>query len=188
MTVEAKGIAIITFAPFIKEKFGQNGYVEWLEALGPGSRAILSGQIDSGRWYPMDEACSHPTETLCRVFYGGDPKGAWDLGRYSADHAFNWFFRSVIKLTTVQNFVMRASSFLSSYYHPVSMEMPFASPGRILVHIIDFSESSRYIEHRIAGWTQRALEIHGCTEVRVLIAKSRASGDPYTEMDITWIE
>lgn len=181
-------MAIAVFEPFITERFGKEGYRRWLEELDPESRKILGQPIDSGGWYPLKAAYSRPTEVLCRLFYDGDPRGAWELGRYSADHAFNWFFKSIIKLTTVQNFIIRGTSFLSTYYYPVSLKVISAEGRRLVYRITEFSEPDVYVENRIAGWNQRALEIHNCKEVAVALTKSLARGDPYTELDITWQE
>lgn len=186
--MEIKGMAIAIFEPYITERFGHEGYRRWMEDLGPESRKILGQPIDNGRWYPLKAAYSGPTEIMCRLFYGGDTRGAWELGRYSADHAFNLFFKSIIKLTTVKNFIVRGTMFLSTYYHPVSLEVVSTEDRRLVYRITEFPESDQYVENRIAGWNQRTLEIHGCIDVRVLIAKSLAGGDPFTELDITWKE
>lgn len=186
--MEIKGLAVAIFEPFIMERFGREGYAGWLEALGTESREILGQRIDQGRWYPLRIAYSHPTEFLCRLFYDGDPRGAWELGRYSADHAFNWFFRSIIKLTTVQNFIMRATNFLTHYYHPVTMELVSTGRGRLVYRITEFSECDQYVESRIAGWNQRTLEIHNCREVKVELTAAISRGDPYTELTLTWVE
>ncbi len=186
--MEIKGLAIAIFEPFLTERFGREGFQRWLQALEPESQAIFEKPIDNGLWYPLKAAYSRPTEILCRVFYDGDPRGAWDLGRYSADHAFNWFFKSIIKLTTVQNFIMRATNFLTHYYHPVAMEIVSIEKGRLVYRITQFPESNIYVEHRIAGWNQRTLEIHGCREVKVELSAAISRGDPYTELSITWIE
>jgi hypothetical protein len=42
------------------------------------------------------------------------------------------------------------------------------------------------VEQRIAGWIQRALEIHGCRQPAVNITKSLTKGDPCTELDFSW--
>lgn len=186
--MEVKGLAIAIFEPFITEKFGPEGYQRWLAALDHDSRDILGRKIDNGRWYPLRAAYSRPTEVLCRLFYDGDPRGAWELGRFSADHAFNWFFKSIIKLTTVQNFIMRATNFLTHYYHPVSMEVVSAEEGRLVYRITQFPESDPYVEHRIAGWNQRTLEIHNCRQVKVDLSAAISRGDPYTELSLTWAE
>ena len=42
------------------------------------------------------------------------------------------------------------------------------------------------IEHRIAGWCERALEFTNCKNVKANITKSLRNGDDLTEIVITW--
>jgi len=182
--MEVKGIALTVFRPFITEKFGETGYQQWLRTLEPESRAFFEAPVGGDSWYPALSAYIRPTDILCQLFYEGDPRGAWEVGRYSAECAFSQAFRSVVKLTTLRDFISRLH--LIAYYRPVTVRSVSTEMGRIVYRITEFTGISERVEHRIAGWNQRALEIHGCREVSVEIPSSLARGDPYTEFVITW--
>jgi len=58
--------------------------------------------------------------------------------------------------------------------------------GHIVVHVTRFPGSDEYIENRIAGWMQRAVEITGCKHVSVKITQSLARNDGCTEYRISY--
>jgi hypothetical protein len=51
----------------------------------------------AGDWYPLDKAFIEPTQKICSMFNGGNERRAWDLGRFSADHALKGIFRIVMR-------------------------------------------------------------------------------------------
>jgi len=59
-------------------------------------------------------------------------------------------------------------------------------PGKCRVHITKFEEPDAYVEQRIGGWIERAIEISGAKSCRVNLAQSLAKGDPLTEFVVTW--
>jgi hypothetical protein len=137
-------------------------------------------------WYPLKTALQEPTAKMCELFYGGNARGATEIGRYSADVGLNGVYKVFMKAGSPEFIFKRASSVLSSYYAPSDIKVAEAGGNSVAVHITQFPESSPLIEARIGGWMQRALEIHGCKNVALKVNKSIARGDSYTEYALTW--
>jgi hypothetical protein len=186
--MEVKGTAIAVFPQFVGGRFGAQALEQWLDRLPEVSSAIFHTPVDINRWYPYRQACVDPTKLTCRMFYDGDPKGAWELGRYSAEFALTGVYRSVVKLNTIRLYVERGGVMITEYYRPCSSRTVSVEKGRAVVRIDQFPESHLLVENRIAGWMQRAMEVRGCRRVGVEIARSLAAGDELSEFVITWDE
>ena len=89
-------------------------------------------------------------------------------------------------MSSPQILIKKASSIMNSYYKPSSLEILDSGKGFAVVHITKFPEMDKIIEHRIAGWMERAIEICGCTNSSVKITKSLTENDPYTEYKVSW--
>lgn len=184
--MKVKGVAVLIFQPFITEKFGQAGYSDWLATLPPESRSIHSQPLDANAWYPIREAFIAPTQAMCDHFFGGDPRGAWEIGHFSGHYAFRGFLRSILKLASVKMFLLRSTAVMPTYYRPSALAVPEIGEGRALICITQFPEPHVLVDHRIAGWAAGALEAHGQREVSAVVSKSLASGAPYTEIELKW--
>jgi hypothetical protein len=66
------------------------------------------------------------------------------------------------------------------------MEVTEKGSDYVVLHITRFDEPDPLIENRIAGWIERAMEIHGFKIVKVDITKSLARGDAFTEIRVKW--
>lgn len=184
--MSVKGPAIAVLPLFTRERFGQKGLDTWLEAISLQARQVYTSQILPSEWYPIEETYLHPTKVLCDLFYGGDPAGAREIGAYSADYALKGVYKAFVKITSVKFFVSRTASILQTYYRPCTAQVVLSEPKRAALQMHEFPKPSTYAEMRIAGWTQRAFEIHGCRNARVEVTRSLARGDPYAEFYGTW--
>lgn len=184
--MSVKGTAIAVLPLFVKERFGKSGLDDWLGAISPQARTIYTSQILPSEWYPIEEAYLAPTKVLCDLFYKGDPAGAREIGAFSADYALKGVYKVFVKMTSFKFFISRTVSILQTYYKPCVAQVVLSEPKRAALQMYQFPKPSVYAEMRIAGWTQRAFEIHGCKNPKVEVAKSLAGGDPYSEFYGVW--
>jgi hypothetical protein len=184
--MEVKGTAINSIPEFISRKFGREALSQWLNALSERARRVYGGAILSGNWYPVKEIMEEPTKKMCEMFYRGDVRGAREGGRYSAEMGLKGVYRIFVKLGSPEFLIRKASTIFTSYYQPSEMKVVAQEDRKAVVHITKFAEASLLIENRIAGWMERALEISGCKNVKILITQSLAKGSPYTEIVATW--
>jgi hypothetical protein len=184
--MSVKGPAIAVLPLFVKEKFGQRGLEQWLAAIPSAARQLFTGPILPSEWYPIEETYLVPTQVLCGLFYGGDPQGAREVGAYSAEYALRGVYKAFVKMTSVGFFVSRTAAILQTYYKPCSARVTISEPKRAALQMNVFPKPSIFAEARIAGWTQRAFEIHGCRGVRTEVTKSLAAGDDCAEFTAMW--
>ncbi len=183
--MDIKGSAVKSIPDFIKKHHPEK-YQTWLDALPEISKQYFNGSILASSWYPLYHAAVVPTELLGKLLYGDAEKGAWQCGRFSAEIALTGIYKFFIKAASPFFIIDRAGKIFTTFYQPSAMEVVEKGDHFVVLHIMRFDEPSRLIENRIAGWIEKAMEIHGVGFVTVDITKSLARGDAFTEMRVKW--
>jgi hypothetical protein len=184
--MEVKGTAVKSIPEFVKKSFPHK-YIEWLKALPEPSRVIMDGAIFTNNWYSIPWGLSEPMLTVGKICYDNNWKvAAWDMGRYSADIALNGVYKFFVQMGTPKFLIEKGSRVFVTYFQPSEMKVVKYEKSNLIVHIKQFDEINEIIEHNIAGWIERALEISGCINLKVEITQSLALGNNFTEFNITW--
>jgi len=184
--MKVRGAALISLQSFILTSFGPERYGEWLKALPEESRKIFNSKLSLDEWYPLHAGLHHPTEILCNMFYRGKPLGAWESGRYSADFGMNTLMKVFLKVSSVSFIVKKATAIITRYYEPCKVEVTEEEAFSTVVRISDFDEMTTIIEHRIAGYMERAVELTGGRDANVFIGPSLTKANLYSEFKVQW--
>jgi len=181
-----KGISVKTIPEFVKEYYPER-YNEWFKALPNTSKNIFCDVIMSNKWYPVSAALVNPIKIAGRLFFNNDSKKAgWQMGRYAADFALKGIYKIYVKLGSPGHIIDRASRIMSAYFQPSELKVVTKEKYALTVHITLFPEPDEVLDHNIAGWMERALEISGCKNLNIEISKSLALHDDVTEFKISW--
>jgi hypothetical protein len=183
--MQIKGSAVKSIPDFVRKNHPEH-YDSWMEALPESSRRIFKDSVLPSNWYPLHEGAVVPTEVMGKLLYADVTSGAWQCGRYSAETALTGIYKFFIKAASPFFIVDRAGKIFTTYYSPSSMEVVEKGSNYVVLHITRFDEPSLVIESRIAGWIERAMEIHGFGTVLVDITGSLAKGDSLTEFRVSW--
>jgi hypothetical protein len=183
--MEIKGSAVKSIPDYIRKNHPEK-YQEWLNAMPDTSRKIFRESILPSNWYPIQEAAIVPTEIMGKLLFNDGPSGAWACGRYSAESALTGIYKFFVKAASPFFIVDRAGKIFTTYYQPSMMEVVAKGEKSVTLHITLFETPSFLLENRIAGWIERAMEIHGVGIVTVKITRSLAKGDPFTEFQVFW--
>ncbi len=186
MPVEIKGMSIIPTAEFVRQRYGDDGYRRWLDALTPQTREVIAVGVLPTTWYSLDEMFVKPTVKICELFFGGDSRGAWELGRFSADFALSGIYKIFVKIGSPSWMVKKATRILPSYYRPARGELIDSSSTMARFRIYDLIERTGVAELRIAGYLERGLEISGARNCNVKVLKSQSLGDVFPEIEMSW--
>lgn len=184
--MDAKGTLLISVQEFVLAYFGGDGYVRWLTALPPQTAEAYRSKIPPSQWFPLNQYLAHPLRAVCDLFFDGEPKGAWECGRYSADLASNRFLRLFVRMASTHLLLKRATDILEMYYKPCRSKLVDYGTGHAILQINEFENINQDLEYRIGGWIERALEISSGGKSEVKITKSIAGGDDYTEYKTSW--
>lgn len=184
--MEVKGTAVKSIKEYVEIKYPSR-VNDWLQALPETSSKLMSGGIFANNWYPMKDGAVEPTKAIAKLFYNNDIKrAALDSGRYSAEVGLKGVYRIFVKVASPNYIMQRAGRVFTSYYSPSEIAVVNSHDKGLTLHITKFPEPEEVIEHRIAGWCERALEFTNCKNVKANITKSLAKGDSLTEIVINW--
>jgi hypothetical protein len=183
--MEIKGSAVKSIPDYIR-KLHPEKYSEWLEALPEKSKKVFTETVLPSSWYSLQDAAVVPTEVLGKLLFSDAVQGAWQCGRFSAEAALTGIYKFFIKAASPFFIVDRAGKIFSTYYQPSEMKVVEKGDDYVVLHITRFDEPSELIDNRIAGWVEKAMEIHGVGYVAVNITKSLSKGDPVTEIQVKW--
>ena len=185
VAMQVKGTAVKSINDYVRKEFPSR-YNEWLTSLPLSSFKLIKDGVNVAEWYPMREAAIIPTARVGDLFFHDPKKGAWECGRYSADVALTGVYKLYVKLATPGHIIERASRVFAAYYQPTELVAANFQPNSVEVIIKKMAQSHPIIEHRIAGWMERALEISGCKGIKIEIPKSLTNGYAETVFAISW--
>lgn len=186
IAVEVKGTAIINIPLFIKDRFGEGGVNQWIDALTPEARKVYPASVLVSSWYPLKELLIEPLRKMCGLFYAGDLKGARESGRFSADYSLKGIYKILVKLGSPESMLDRAGTIMGLYYNPSEIKVVERRKGQGIMQISNFPDMDRALEIRIVGWMERALEISGGKQPDIKVTQSLTAGDPLSEFIATW--
>ncbi len=184
--MKVKGTAISFFPEYIQSRYGNDKLSTWINALPPASKEIFSKPVLASSWYSFHDGMAVPLRSICDAFHGGNSKGAWEVGRYSADFGLRGIYKIFVKLGSPEKLAERAADVLPKYYDPCSMEIVSAQKGAAVLRVTNFPESNDLTEARLAGYMERGVEICGGKSVKIATPAAMSRGNPYTEYRIEW--
>jgi hypothetical protein len=184
--MEAKGTTVSTTPNFVRERYGEHGLARFLDALSPQARVILGSPVLASRWYPLEYGVIEPTRKVCDLFFGGDPKGARELGRFSADQTLRGIYKVFLRLRDPMWTIKKSTAVFSVYYRPGTCEVQDETKCSATIRYVDFPEKSGVVEQRIAGWDERGLQICSVSNISVDVTKSISRGDREIEIALRW--
>jgi hypothetical protein len=134
--MKIKGFAVKSIREYVK-KLHAHRFNEWIVSLPEESKEIFTSPIDATRWYPIDSAVIIPTEKIGTLIFNATEKGAWELGRFSADTAFHGIYQVFVRVLNPAYLIQRSGRILSTFYHPSKIEVIEASSKSVILHITE---------------------------------------------------
>ena len=181
-----KGSAVKVVPKFIEKKFGKKKFDEWLDILPLKSKEIFNSFILVNRWYPFKEAYLIPTKKICKMFFKGDPKGAWNLGKFSSDYVLRGIYRIYANKVSSEKLADRSARILSTYFKPSKIKAIALTENKIELKLIEFLEFNKYAENRLLGWVEGALEISGYKNIKLDAKKTLEKPGLVIKIIISW--
>lgn len=182
--MQVRGSVVSNINTYVKETH-PDGYDQWINSLSELSKELMQ-RTASSKWYPIHDGILNPTKNMCDLFYANSKEGAWKSGRFSAEVGLTGLYKVFVVISTPTFLIKRASRVLATFYDPTDVKVVDNSDHSMLVHFTRLPTPNEYLEYRIAGWMEKALEICGCKELSLRISKSIAKGDDLFEVQISW--
>jgi hypothetical protein len=184
--MEVKGTAVKSIKEYVEKKYKPQ-FNNWIQSLPESSQAIMKNAVFANNWYPMKDAAVEPTKAMAKMFYNNDfETAARESGKYSAETGLKGVYKIFVMIAKPSYIMQRAGRVFTSYYSPSEISVLNSYDKGLTLHITKFPDPEEVIEHRIAGWCEKALEFTNCKNVKANITQSLAKGDNLTEIVITW--
>ena len=184
---EVSGLSLKTFPLFVKDKFKEEGLEKWNNALSEALKDVYARPIIGfDDWFDFNAFFIAPMQLVCDLFYDGDEKSAWEMGRFSADYALKGVLKVFVRMGTTLFLMKRAATIISKYYKPMDMAVIKSDKNFAILSIVNFPDYHKLLEYRICGWIERALEISGCTNINIDVIKTMDDGDDTVEIKFQW--
>ncbi|MDI6740386.1 MAG: hypothetical protein QME74_08495 [Candidatus Edwardsbacteria bacterium] len=184
--MKAKGSALVPLREFVLKKFGEQGQQQWLAALPPASRQIHEQPLLTSCWYPFIDGFLVPVEQMCRLFYKGDPRGAWEFARYAADTELHTIYKVFVRISTPEFLMRNAGLIIKSYFSDAEIKIVESGRGMMRMRISNVDTPHVLFDHVVGGWTEQAFEICGCRNLSTSIVQSAVDNREFTEYHIAW--
>lgn len=184
--MDAKGSVLIAVPKFIQRRFGEDAHQRWLAGLSPEAREVYGKPILTSQWYPILPCLAEPTVVLCDLFYGGDLKGAWESGRFTAEEALSGVYKIFAIVGSPQTILKKGCAAMSMLYRDSEIALTEFEEKRGTLTVRRFPEPHPALEMRLGGFIEKSLEVCGCKNVSVRLGRRMTQGDTVTEYLITW--
>lgn len=184
--MEVKGTAVSATVDYVRATHGPEGLAKLLEHLPADSRQLLIDRVLPSVWYPFMAGFVAPTKAVCDLFHGGDPTGAWKVGRFAAESALKGIYKALFLFISPRTVVERGPGILTNYYRPMEARVKQLADTRFAVVMTGMTERSVYFDHRVAGYVERAVEMTNAKELSVQVVASSGQGADRTEIHFVW--
>lgn len=184
--MEVKGSVLSSVPKFIQKRFGDEALQRWHARLSPEAREVYTKPIMPSIWYPLIPCLAEPTGLLCDLFYGGDLKGAWESGRFTAQDALSGIYKIFVIVGTPQAILKKGATAMSMLYRPCEIALTEYQDRRAVLTITKFPEPHRALDHRLGGFIEESLVICRCKTPSVKLGRLMTKGDAVSEFLITW--
>lgn len=181
---EIKGSVLKTRLAFVKEQAGAEGVDKVLAALTPDDAHILKGIVSVG-WYPF-EIGKRLDVAIVSALGQGRMEFFERLGEVSAEKNLGGPHRSFLAPGDPHRFLRRAPAIYSTYYRTGRREYEQTGDSEGILTTHEAETFSKPDCHTVMGWYRKALEMCGCTDVRIAEEECRATGGSVCRYRVSW--
>lgn len=181
-----KGSVLITRLNLLMKQGGMGRLQQVLQRLPPADREILEGVIMPIGWYPLalnirlDAAIAHVLSPRDR------DKAFVEMGRASAEEKLNGPHHVFIRKGDPHFLLSHAPEIYRLYYAVGARSYEKTGPHSAVLRTVGAESVTEADCLTIVGWYERAIEMSGGRDVRIVHTKCRARGNGHCEYHCAW--
>jgi uncharacterized protein (TIGR02265 family) len=183
---QIKGNVLASRLEYVRRKGGEPAVAAVLARLPEADQEVLRGWILPISWYPLDLnlrlddaiAAALSPHDRSRVFV--------DMGRASADASLGGPQRPFVKEGDPHFLLRSAPQIYAAYYRVGRRTYEKTGERSAVLRTFDAERVTSTDCLTVAGWHERAIELSGGRDVRVVERKCRARGDAHCEYVCEW--
>jgi hypothetical protein len=184
--IESKGFTLQSALAYAEARHGGAAARERLLAtVDDASRAVLSGHLLAGSWYPFRVQVA-TYEAIDRLWGRGDFALCWDVGRFTAEVEATTIHKLFLKIARLETWLRVAGTLWGRYYSAGTLDVGEFRDGHGELAVREFHPISKAFCHDLGGWFWRTAELSGHTGVHIDHAACVLDGAPACRYVATW--
>ncbi len=181
---EVKGGVLKARLAFVEDHGGAEVVARVLGTLPPEDQSTLKALTPVG-WYPF-EVGKHLDEAIVKILGAGRPDFFEQLGAASAVKNLTGPHKSFLVPGDPQRFLSMAPAIYATYYRTGRREYQRIGDKEGVLTTHDAETFSKPDCLTVIGWYRKALELTGCSGVKVIEEECRAAGGTVCRYRVSW--
>jgi hypothetical protein len=183
--MKIKGTIISARREFVKEHFGEDGWMKVVSAMPTEDQAKINGTILSSTWYTF-EIGNRIDKAIVQVLGNGKESFFEELGAESARRILTKEHKSFITNSDPQKFMKKAGLIYKFYYDTGFREYKETSLLSGIITTYDSDTFSIPDCLTVIGWYKEALKMCGAKNVTAKEEECRAKGGSCCRYSFEW--
>jgi uncharacterized protein (TIGR02265 family) len=181
-----KGHILLSRLQYVRDVGGEAKLVEVLTRLTAEDRAVLTGMILPVTWYPLDLNLALDG-AIASVLSPNDKSHVFlEMGRASAEQNLKGVHRAYVRDGDPQFLLSSSPRIYAAYYAAGSRTYEKVGEKAAVLRTLGAETVSATDCLTVVGWHQRAIELCGGHDVKVVETQCRAHGAPHCEYRCEW--
>jgi len=181
-----KGNVLLSRLKYVRERGGEEAFEQVMSRLTPEDQKVLRGWILPISWYSF-ELNQHLDSAIARVFSPDDKSRVFkEMGRASADANLAGPQRPFLREGDPHGMLANAEKIYAAYYQAGRRTYERTGDRSGVLRTFDAETFSATDCLTVVGWHERAIELCGGKNPKVVETRCRARGDPHCEYAVSW--
>jgi uncharacterized protein (TIGR02265 family) len=181
-----RGHILLSRIKYVRDVAGEAGLQQVLAALPAEDRELLGGMIPLISWYPLELNLRLDAAIAAVLSPKDKPRAFLDMGRASAEKNLRGVHRTYVREGD-PHYLLAAAPLIYAAYYGVGRRTYQKTGERTAVLRTFEAESVTAADClTVVGWHQRAIELCGGQDVKVVETQCRARGAPHCEYHCEW--
>jgi uncharacterized protein (TIGR02265 family) len=181
-----KGNILLSRLKYIRDRGGEEAFEKVMARLSPEDQKVLRGWILQIGWYPFD-LNQRLDGAIARVFSPDDRSRVFvEMGRASADANLEGLQKPYLKAGDPHFLLGNAERIYAAYYQVGHRAYERTGDRSGILRTYDAETFSATDCLTVVGWHERAIELCGGKNVKVVETQCRARGGAHCEYAVSW--
>ena len=181
-----RGHVLLSRLKYVRDAAGEAGLQRVLEALPADDRETLSGIVPLVSWYPLQ--LEHRLDAAIALTLSPGDKGRIyrELGRASAEKNLKGVHRTYVREGDPHYLLASSPLIYAAYYAVGRRTCEKVGERCAILRTFDAESVTAADCLTVVGWHERAIELCGGKDVKVVETQCRARGAPHCEYRCEW--
>jgi uncharacterized protein (TIGR02265 family) len=184
MSGRVKGSVLLSRLAFVRERMGAVSYKALLAGLSEDDQRVLGEIVLSSAWYPF--ALNERLDAAIAAKTGRGDAVFRELGARSANDNLGASQRNFVRERDPHGLLKHATSIYRLYYDTGNRTYERVGDHKAILRTHDSESFSRADCLTVVGWHEKAIQLCGGRNPRVVEKQCRARGAPFCEYVCEW--